>query len=85
MEQIARKYLSQLQRRAASAGIQLKLPDTLAGKLGRESRSRGGARNLRHLVQEKVEGPLSAYLLQFAKQPTKVEGVLQEDSIQFIG
>ena len=85
MEQIARKYLSQLQRRAASAGIQLKLPETLAGKLGRESRSRGGARNLRHLVQEKVEGPLSAYLLQFAKQPTKVEGILQEDSIQFIG
>ena len=85
MEGIARKYLSQLQQRAASAGIALKLPETLAGKLGQESRSRGGARNLRHLVQEKVEGPLAVYLLQTAKQPTKVEGILEEDRLQFIG
>ena len=85
MEGIARKYLSQLQQRAASAGIQLKLPDTLAGKLGQESHSRGGARHLRHLVQEKVEGPLSVYLLQSAKQPVKVEGILEEDCRQFIG
>ena len=85
MEGIARKYLSQLQQRAATAGIQLKLPDNLAGKLGQESRSRGGARHLRHLVQEKVEGPLSVYLLQAAKQPTKVECVLEEDCLQFIG
>ena len=85
MEGIARKYLAQLQQRAASAGIQLKLPDALAGKLGQESHSRGGARSLRHLVQEKVEGPLSVYLLQAAKQPTKVEGVLEEDRLQFIG
>ena len=85
MEGIARKYLQQLQQRAATAGIQLKLPDTLAGKLGRESRSRGGARNLRHLVQEKVEGPLSVFLLQSSKQPVKVEGILQEDQLHFVG
>ena len=85
MEGIARKYLSQLQERAAAAGIQLKLPDTLAGKLGRESRSRGGARNLRHLVQEEVEGPLSVYLLQSTKRPAKVEGILEKDTLQFLG
>ena len=85
MEGIARKYLCQLQQRAASAGIQLKLPEALAGKLGQESRSRGGARHLRHLVQEKVEGPLSVYLLQSAKQPATVEGILEEDRLQFIG
>ena len=85
MEGIARKYLRQLQQRAVSAGIQLKLPDALAGQLGQESRDRGGARHLRHLVQEKVEAPLSAYLLQFADQPAKVEGILEENSLRFIG
>ena len=84
MEGIARKYLSQLQQRAADSGIQLKLPEDLAGKLGREGRSRGGARHLRHLVQEKVEGPLSAFLLATAKHPVKVEAVLTEDGVRFI-
>jgi len=63
----------------------LKLPEGLAGKLGKEGRSRGGARHLRHLVQEKVEGPLSVYLLQSAKRPTKVEAVLSGGDLQFIG
>jgi len=85
MEGIARKYLLQLQERAAASGIQLKLPEGLAGKLGKEGRSRGGARHLRHLVQEKVEGPLSVYLLQSAKRPTKVEAVLSGGDLQFIG
>ena len=85
MEGIARKYLTQLQHRAAASGIHLSLPEGLAAQLGKESRNRGGARHLRHLVQEKVEGPLSAYLLQSAKHPTNVEGVLEEDRLQFIG
>ena len=85
MEGIARKYLTQLQQRAAVSGIHLRLPDALAAKLGKESQRRGGARNLRHLVQEQVEGPLSVYLLQAAKQPVKVECVMQEDQILFVG
>ena len=85
MEGIARKYLTQLQDRAAASGIQLKLPEALAGSLGKEGRSRGGARHLRHLVQEKVEGPLAVYLLQTAKPPAKVEGILEADTLQFIG
>ena len=84
MEGIARKYLSQLQERTASSGIQQKLPERLAAELGKESRSRGGARHLRHLVQEKVEGPLSVCLLQAAKQPPKVEGVLRDDGLHFL-
>ena len=75
----------QLQQRVASTGIQLSLPDTLAAELGKEGHSRGGARNLRHLVQERVEGPLSVYLLQCSKQPTKVQGILKEGQLQFIG
>ena len=85
MEKIARKYLEQLRQRAADAGIQLHLPEALAGKLGKESCKLGGARHLRHLVQEKVEGPLSVFLLQNSKQPSKVEGVFREEDLQFIG
>ena len=84
LEGIARKYLHQLQQRAAAAGIQLQLPADLAAELGREGCSRGGARHLRHLVQEKVEGPLSSYLLQCSKQPVKVEGIFREDQLEFI-
>ena len=84
MEGIARKYLSQLQERAALSGIQLKLPERLAAELGKESRSCGGARHLRHLVQEKVEGPLSVFLLQSAKQPGRVEGVLRGGTLCFM-
>ena len=85
MEGIARKYLLQLQQRASAAGIQLSLPDGLAKKLGAEGRSRGGARHLRHLVQEQVEGPLSVYLLRSSKTPVKVEGILEDGQLQFMG
>ena len=85
MEGIAQKYLNDLCCRATSAGVRLQLPGELAGWLGREGKSRGGARHLRHLVQEKVEGPLSVYLLKAGKQPANVEGVLQADHLEFIG
>ena len=84
METIAEKYLLQLRQRAAAAGIQLQLPHGLAERLGKESCRTGGARNLRHLVQEQVEGPLAIHLLQAAKQPEKVEGILKETSLEFI-
>lgn len=84
MEGIAHKYLTQLQTRAATAGIRLQLPEELAASLGKESQNRGGARHLRHLVQEQVEGPLSVYLLQCTKQPAKVQGILEEGKLQFV-
>ena len=68
-----------------AAGVQLVLPEELAGQLGAEGQSRGGARHLRHLVQEKVEGPLSVYLLKTEKHPTKVEGILHQGDLQFTG
>ena len=85
MERIVQKYLRQLQHRAAGAGIQLKLPEELAAQLGKEGKSRGGARHLRHLVQERVEGPLASYLLQSARQPAKIEAVWEENQLQFTG
>ena len=84
LEKIAGKYLSQLQERAASAGIQLQFPAELATALGAESIRQGGARQLRHLVQERIEAPLSVYLLRASRQPTKVRGVMEAGQLQFL-
>ncbi len=63
MEQVAEKFLGQLRLRSRRAGIELELPRELAGRLRCASRA-GGARSLRKLVQEQVEGPLSRFLLE---------------------
>ena len=83
MEQIAGKYLTLLQKRAASQGIQLQLPDELAALLGRSSRGKGGARQLRRMVQEQVEGPLAAYLLGCSRKPGKVQARLEGEKVCF--
>ena len=83
MEGIAGKYLTQLQQRVAAAGVQLQYPEQLAAELGREGNRRGGARHLRHLVQEKVEGPLSVYLLGSAKQTGKIQARWQNGEVIF--
>ena len=85
MEHIARKYLLQLHNRAAAAGMQLQLPEELPAVLGRRSGKTGGARNLRRLVQEQVEGPLAAFLLRSGKKPTKVKAKLENGQLQFNG
>ena len=72
------KFISQLRKEKELTQKEL------AEKLGRESCRTGGARNLRHLIQEQVEGPLAVHLLQAAKQPEKVEGVLRQASLEFI-
>jgi len=83
MEGIAAKYLRQLQLRAAAGGIQLLLPEELAYTLGCSLKKEEGARHIRHLVQEKVEGPLSVYLLQCSKKPGKVKGCLKDGELVF--
>ena len=80
---IAGKYLEQLRQRADAAGFQLQLPDELAAQLGKESCRQGGARHLRHLVQEQVEAPLSVFLLKLVKQPGKIRGVLESGKLRF--
>ncbi len=85
MEKIAKKYLDQLQKRAALSGLQLQLPEELAYELGRCRQKRDGARCLRHLVQEKVEGPLAVYLLKSSKRPTKVKAKLENGVLHFTG
>ena len=83
MQTIADKYLTQLCTRVHEQGIRLKLPEELAASLGKESRSRGGARSLRRLVQEQVEGPLAAYLLRCSRKPAAVTGVMENGNLCF--
>ncbi len=83
METIARKYLTQLQSRVAAQGIQLQLPEELPGELESQCRSKGGARQLRRLVQDQIEGPLAVFLLQCSRKPGKIRGKLLEGKIQF--
>ncbi len=85
MELIAGKYLSQLCSRSVAAGMQLQLPKELAAHLGAQCRGSGGARRLRHLVQDKVEGPLAAFLLESTKSPTKITAHLENDCLTFTG
>ena len=83
MESIAGKYLRELTDRAGSQGIRLTLPDGLAASLGKNCRGKGGARQLRRIVQEKVEGPLAVHLLSCNTQPKKVQGKLDGEKVTF--
>ena len=84
MEAIASKYLIQLQRRTELMGIRLHLPKELAQILVRRCRDKGGARALRRLVQEEVEGPLAAFLLTCCRKPACINGNLKEEKILFV-
>ncbi len=83
MESIARKYLTQLQDRTAAQGIRLALPEGLEAWLGRKCQGNGGARQMRRLVQEQVEGPLAAFLLRCSQKPSRITGSLKEEEICF--
>ena len=83
MEAIAQKYLNRLTERAKVNHMQLVLPDGLAASLVTAENDRGGARNLRRRVQEKVETPLAEYLLSCHKKPGKIRCTMEKDSLRF--
>ena len=83
MERIAGKYLRELTGRAGSQGIRLIFPQELAALLGKSCRGKGGARQLRRIVQEKVEGPLAVHLLSCNTQPKKVQAKLDGETVVF--
>ncbi len=85
MARIAQKYLTQLCSRSAAAGMQLQLPGELASRLGEACGKKGGARQLRHMVQEQVEGPLAAFLLENGKRLTKITASLENGRLHFTG
>ncbi len=81
--QIAGKYLEQLCGRAANLGIQLQLPEELRALLVGECSGKGGARQLRRLVQKRVEGPLAAFLLRCGGKPGRVRASLEGKELHF--
>ena len=83
MEAIAWKYLRQLQERAAVMGIQLQIPEELAAFLCAGCRGKDGARQLRRLVQSKVEGPLASFLLRCGRRPARLKLCLENGEIVF--
>ena len=83
MEGIAKKYLTQLVTRVSASGIQLVLPDELARELSKDIKSDSGARHIRHLVQEQVEGPLAEHLLKCSKKPSKIKSRLENGKLIF--
>ena len=83
MEAIAWKYLGQLQDRTAAMGTQLQYPQEAAAYLLGKCPGKDGARQLRRLVQNEVEGPLASYLLRCAKRPAKVKMMLENGQVLF--
>jgi ATP-dependent Clp protease ATP-binding subunit ClpA len=85
LESIAGKYLGELEKRLEDMGVQLHFPQELAQNLAQRCGKKEGARNLRRLVQEEVEGPLAAILLRSGKRPTKLRAAYKEGTLQFNG
>ncbi len=83
MEKIVEKYLARLQKRASGSGIQLLLPEALPTRLLENRPLPGGARDIRRLVQEKVEAPLAAFLLSTGKKPNKIRCAVEADGVRF--
>ena len=83
MEAIAWKYLHQLQNRVAAGGTQVQLPQELGACLCALCKGGGGARQLRRLVQNEVEGPLAAFLLRCPRRPGKVQLKLKDGQVCF--
>ena len=83
VERIVQIQLKNLQERVAVRGIQLQLPEELGAALGNKCGSRGGARQIRHLIQDMVEGPLAAYLLMTGRKTGKIKTKLENGQLQF--
>lgn len=84
MESIAEKYLDQLRQRARKQGMELVFPPELAGNLARACSGKGGARQLRRLIQTRVEGPLAGFLLRCPAAPGAVRAVLEGENLIFL-
>ena len=83
LTQIAAQQLNTLCVRARVSGMELELPKELADHLAGLCANSDGARQIRHLIQDRVEAPLSLYLLQSGKGSGKIRGVWKEGQLQF--
>ncbi len=85
MEAITGKYLQELTQRGKAAGVELLLPRELTSVLRNTPGGKAGARQLRKCIQEQVEAPLAAFLLQSDKKPAVIRGELKDGQLQFFG
>jgi ATP-dependent Clp protease ATP-binding subunit ClpA len=81
--EIARKYLRELTKRSQNAGIQLQLGEDVVGLIQQKTTGKDGARQIRRLVQEQVEGPLAKFLLANPRKILCVHGSAREGKMQF--
>lgn len=84
MEGIVEKYLRQLRKRALERGIRVSFPPQLAAGLCANVPKEGGARQLRRIVEEQVEGPLAAYLLTRESSPKEIKAQWKNGAVSFI-
>lgn len=78
---IIEKYLYRLKKRAAENGIVLSWTEELPHFLLPKKEEKGGARQLRHLVETEVEGPLAQYILRTDKIPGKIKIRIEKNQI----
>ena len=83
IEEIAKKYLRLLKRRTEINGIQLQFPEELPGVLGKQAKKPDGARQIRRIVEEQVEGPLAAHLLKTDRKTAKIKIIWENDKVRF--
>lgn len=84
MEKIAQKYLRELQTRAEAMGISLQFSHDLAGTLSGKCGTKSGARQIRSLIQQQVEGALAAHLLQCVKKPSRLRIGLEGEKVTIV-
>jgi ATP-dependent Clp protease ATP-binding subunit ClpC len=82
LESVAEKYLKELEKRVRPMGVELQLPQELARSLAGRCKVTDGARQLRRMVQQDVEGPLAEFMLRSAGAG-KVLGTLEEGKLTF--
>ena len=83
LAQIADQQLNGLCVRARASGMELELPEKLADHLAELCTAKDGARQIRHLIQDRVEEPLSVFLLRSEKRAGKIRGSWKDGQLQF--
>lgn len=83
LEAVAGKYLTQLQERLASSGIRLQLPEELKQCIAAQCKPKDGARHIRRLIQQQVEGPLADHLLRTTRKGKMIRGVWTNGVLKF--
>ena len=80
---ILRKFLCGLIQRSAAGGLRLELPPELPEHLAQHLKPTDGARSLRRLVEDRVEGPLARFLLECNPQPVHVWAEMADENLKF--